>query len=474
MAGRLIDTARGAYVRSPPFVRRSLAPLVAMLPTRLKFGSRYRTWRERTAKAEADPAYAAEQQLSSLRHLIAKAHEGSPYYRPLIEKAFGPDFDPMRLEIADLRRMPILTKADLRAAGDRALAVPRWQVDVAETSGSNAEKPFSFFLDKDRSAREMAFVYSVWAQAGYTERDARATLRGVGVGPGGALKHEWDPALRELRLSAFPLSRDDAALYLDQIDRRGIRYLYGYPSSIELFCRQMRALGRTPRLPFRGLLLISEPVYDHQRRIIADVLGEVPIATFYGLSEKAIFGAELPDEPGVYASNPLYGIAELITDCGRPVTEPGREGRLVGTGFLSTGMPFIRYDTGDSARLIEPPGPSNGYRLKVQALSPRRKPDYLVGVDGNRLVTMDLTPEQGHFFAGVQEFQFYQDTPGEVLIRYVPASDGDIEDVERLASYLGGRAGGRLQFSTQPVDRIAGGRGGKRAFIDQRLVVSLD
>ena len=202
----------------------------------------------------------------------------------------------------------------------------------------------------------MAFVYDSWARAGFTETDAKIVLRGVGIDNTGKVLSEWEPALRELRLSAFPLTREHVAMYLDLIDKHQVQYLYGYPSAIEVMGRHMHRLGRKPKLPILGVLPISEPLYDHQRRTIAAAFGpQAKIAHFYGLSEKAVFGAELPDEPGVYASNPLYGIAELVTDCGTPVTEPGREGRLVGTGFISTGMPFIRYDTGDSARLIELP-----------------------------------------------------------------------------------------------------------------------
>jgi phenylacetate-CoA ligase len=89
----LMDVARGAYVRSPEVVRRSLAPLVSLVPTRLKFGGNYRQWRERIALASADPAYAAEQHLTSLRAIVGRAHALSPFYRGLIERALGSGFD---------------------------------------------------------------------------------------------------------------------------------------------------------------------------------------------------------------------------------------------------------------------------------------------------------------------------------------------------------------------------------------------
>lgn len=467
-----LDRARGAYVRSPASLRRVLRPLMGLVPARLKFGPTYRRWRHDIARASSDPVFAADQHLASFRALLAKAHAGSPFYRDLIESAFGTRFDPNTIMLSDLGRLPILDKAALRAAGEAALAVPRGEVDHAETSGSNAEAPFHFYLDKNRSTREMAFVYDVWSRVGFSESEARVCLRGFGLDPHGRNIHDWDPALRELRLSVFPMTLEDTALYLDLIDARGVQFIYGYASAIELFCRQMQVLGRAPKRPIRGIMPISEPVFDHQRRIVANTLGNPPFACFYGLSEKVLFAAEVPETPGLYEFNPLYGLAELVDDNGEPVTEVGREGRLIGTGFLSTGMPFIRYETGDFARLAQLPTQGNGQRLRVTDLTPRRKPSFLVARDGSRVVTIDLTPDHSNALEGIAEFQFYQDQPGEVLIRYVLAESGQPEDAARMASELERRCHRRLSFRTQPVDQIATGRHGKRAFIDQRLDIT--
>ncbi|TGQ42059.1 MULTISPECIES: hypothetical protein [unclassified Mesorhizobium] len=264
----------------------------------------------------------------------------------------------------------------------------------------------------------------------------------------------------------------DAEVYLDLIDARAISYFYGYPSAIELFCRHMRTLNRTPKRPVKGMMMISEPVYQHQREIIRGVLGDVPLSCFYGLSEKVLFAEELPGSPGSYEFNPLYGLAELVDAAGAPVTETGKEGRLIGTGFLSTGMPFIRYDTGDSARLLELPNEANGQRLKVQTIMPRRNVDYLVAADGSRIVTTYLVPDDPAFFDGIEEVQFYQDRPGEVLIRYILTAGAQSASAKRVAETLVDRACGRIQFYLKHVDRIAAGRGGKRALVDQRLDMS--
>jgi len=469
----LMDVARGAYVRSPAPLRRMVAPLVSLIPTQTKFGSTYRSWRARIARANADTALASSENLAALRAVMAKAHEGSSFYRKQIDDALGCAFDFSTMERSDLSLLPVLRKEDIRAAGDTMLAVPKYLVDKGDTSGSNGEKPLSFYLDKDRSGREMAFVFDSWARAGFRETDSKIVLRGVGIDNTGKVLSEWEPALRELRLSAFPLTREHVSMYLDLIDQHQVRYLYGYPSAIEVMGRHMHALGRSPKLPILGVLPISEPLYEHQRRTIAAAFGpQLKIAHFYGLSEKVLFANELMDEPGVYAFNPIYGFAELLDEQGRQITTPGVEGRVVGTGFLSTGMPFIRYDTEDRATLVELPSEANGQRLKVRDLTPRRKPGFLITATGNRLVTVDFTPESPRFFKGIDEYQFFQDRPGHCTIRYILANDGQEQDALSIARDLQTRSQNRIQFTVERVKSLAGGRAGKRAFIDQRLDVS--
>ncbi|WEZ85873.1 hypothetical protein P6U16_23035 (plasmid) [Rhizobium sp. 32-5/1] len=140
-------------------------------------------------------------------------------------------------------------------------------------------------------------------------------------------------------------------------------------------------------------------------------------------------------------------------------------------------MPFIRYDTGDFGKLAQLPTPENGERLRVRALTPRRKPEFLISVSGQRIVTAMMTmmvssdaydPE---LFRGISEFQFYQDTPGDVVIRYMLDRDGSQADIERFRSYMTERCQGHLAFQVEEVSQIATGLSGKRAFIDQRLDV---
>ncbi len=467
-----LDAARGAYVRSPAFVRRTLAPFLRLLPTSFIYGRTYRQWRATIARGGSDDDFAQNFQLTALRQLMAKAYAGSPFYAELFERTFGSGFDAATMTLADFRLLPVLDKDALTSAGDAMLAVPKASMDIAHTSGSNGEPPFSFYLDKDRSVREIAFVHNVWRRTGYEPDQAKVVMRGFASQEPGSKNYEWSPALRELRLSVFPMSRTDAAQYLDLIDRRRVRYLYGYPSGIETFARHLNRLGRRPKLPLLGIMPISEPLYAHQRRLFRGIFGDVPIAPFYGLSEKTLFAAELAGQPDIYEFDPLYGVAELIADDGTSVTKIGQEGRLVGTGFVSTGMPFIRYDSQDRAKLVQLPSLQNGERLRVTGIMPRRKPDFLISHGGDRIVAIDLTPEDPAFFEDIEGYQFYQNTPGLCVIKYVATPGGGDEKVERIRRELTRIAEGQLDFVVQRVDGLENPGSGKRAYIDQRLNIS--
>jgi phenylacetate-CoA ligase len=464
----VLDIARGAYVRSPKMVRNAVAPALALLPMLFQYGKTYYALRADIARSRVDSGFAETRQLAALRALLTKAHRGSTFYRARIESALGSRIDFRTIGFDDLAELPVLTKDEIREAGDTVLAAPPESLDRASTSGSSGQ-PLLFWLDKDRSPREFAFVNNVWSQTGYCEGDARCVLRGLLLADIDKRPFEWEGGLKELRCSPFAMTGERMNLYLDMIDRRAISYLHGYPSAIEILCRHMWRTGRRPLAGIRGVFPISEPLYSFQRDLIRTVLPEAAIAPFYGLSERVLFAGERRGREGEFAFEPLYGHAELLDDDGEPVTRAGARGRIVGTGFLSTGMPFIRYETGDSAELVEPACEENAWRLCVRAIKPRRKPEFLIGAEGNRIVTPTIVPVSPDKFFGVSEFQFYQDTPGRCLIKVVPAAGCGEAEARLFLHEMQSRVGSAIQFELTLADELASDARGKRAVVDQRL-----
>jgi phenylacetate-CoA ligase len=256
--------------------------------------------------------------------------------------------------------------------------------------------------------------------------------------------------------------------YCEEIRRRRIRFIHGYPSAIAIFASFMLRAGLAPLPWISGVFLTSERLYPGQRDIIMQAFAGATVVPFYGLSEKVAFACARKDDLDVYEFYPLYGYAELLDDDGVPVTVPGAAGRIVSTGLLFPGMPFIRYETGDSAELVALPRADNGYRLAVRGITPKHGTEFFIGRSGALLAVKGIISNLQGTASGIREYQFYQDTPGEAVVRIVPLGPASA-DFSGYQALLNRKTGGELHTVVEVVDRIALSPRGKRKFIDQRL-----
>ncbi|MGK2921857.1 MAG: hypothetical protein ACSLE4_03585 [Methyloceanibacter sp.] len=115
------------------------------------------------------------------------------------------------------------------------------------------------------------------------------------------------------------------------------------------------------------------------------------------------------------------------------------------------------------------PDEHNAWRLKARAITPRRQPKFLVGAEGNRIVTPTIVPVHPDKFFGVSEFQFYQDAPGRCVVKVVLRTGCGEPEARLFVGELQGRVGAGIRFDLALVSELAGNARGKRLFIDQRL-----
>ena len=462
----LLDIARGAYSRLPPQTRSTLASFLRFVPEDLKWGSSYRTWRALLAEARNDPAIVRQHQDRARLAMVAAARQ-SPYYRALFEDVFGDGFEPAQL-LADANwvRIPILSSAMVAAQARDLCTRPPETLDTGSTGGSSGA-PVKFYLDRNRSPIEYAFVHDAWSRAGFRPGDPRCVFRGLELSNAEATHMQYDPALAELRCSVFHLTDATMRGYYDEIVRRGIRFIHGYPSAIAIFAAYLLRAGLAPLAQIAGVFLTSERFSANQHEIVRQAFERATLVPFYGLSEKVAFACALPGDPDVFAFDPLYGYTELVDDSGAPVVVAGASGRIISTGLLFPGMPFIRYDTGDSAQLVAPAHAANGYRLTVRGITPKHGTEYLLGRSGSLIAVKGIISNLQGTAYGIREYQFYQDKPGEAVVRLVPLSG--TTDFSSYQELLNRKLAGELHMAVEIVDRIATTPRGKRKFIDQRL-----
>jgi phenylacetate-CoA ligase len=344
---------------------------------------------------------------------------------------------------------------------------PLEELDTGSSGGSSGT-PAKFYLDRNRSPIEYAFVHDAWSRAGFRAGNPRCVFRGLELSNADPAHMEYEPALAELRCSVFHLTDATMHGYYEAIVTRKIRFIHGYPSAIAIFAAFLVRTGRAPLPQIAGVFPTSERFDSAQQEIVRQAFAHASLVPFYGLSEKVAFASAQGDDPDVFGFEPLYGFTELLDEHDAPVVTPGVSGRIVSTGLLFPGMPLIRYDTGDSAELVALPDATNGRRLTVRDIRPKHATEYLIGRSGSLIAVKGMISNLQGTAYGVQEYQFYQDTPGEAVVRLVPLSRG-ATDFSHYRDLLNRKLAGELHVAVEIVDRIAMTPRGKRKFIDQRL-----
>lgn len=455
----------------PRAAKTGLGSLLGLAPPRYLLGGRFRRALRVVQEAQWWPAdRAREYQLRELQRICSLAFEKAPFYRQSFEAA---GFQPGDLKsIEDMAALPTINRSTLRDHLDAmcAASVNGSGVDYISTGGTSGA-PLQFYIGADRSALEYAYLTTTWERCGYRLGMPMAVVRGRIVAEDrDGLRHEYDPILRHHYYSNFHMTDDNMRRYLDHVRGIGPCFLHAYPSSAFALARLVRDRGLARPGNIRGIMAESENVYPDQRAFIEEVLGARMFSS-YGHSEKAVLAAEC-EHSTAYHVWPTYGYMELLDEQGQPVTTPGKRGEIVGTSFINTVVPFIRYRTGDYATYAGDRCEACGRQhTLIQDVEGRWPAGAFVTSDGS-LISMTAVNVHDDTFANARQFQFYQDTPGRTVLRVVATDRFGEEDLARIRRTLARKFDGRLQFDIQIVDSIPLSPRGKAIYVDQRLATA--
>jgi phenylacetate-CoA ligase len=459
---------RRCWAAMPAWARRAAAPLLAHIPPTLALG---RAFREQLALAERSQSWSRDEQvhwqIARLRRLCAWAYEFSPWYRAHFE-ACG--FCPQDLRTpADFERLPTCDARTLRAHADemRVSAAAGVRAEFVSTGGTDG-RPLRFAIDADRSAAEYAHLVASWQRAGYRPELSLAVFRGEVVAPDRTgLRHAWDPLLRRHLYSNFHMTDAEMRRYLAHVETIGPCFLLAYPSSSAALARCLARHQLPPPTNIRGILAGSENVYADERAFV-EATFKARYFSWYGHSEKAVLAAEC-EHATTYHVWATYGYCELLDADGRAVTTPGQRGEIVGTSFINHALPLLRYRTGDTATYVGERCPACGRAaLLLDAVRGHRTHELLVARDG-ALISWTAVNMHDRTFDAVRQFQFRQDTPGEAVLRVVPANGFDAAARQRLLADLGRKLAGRLAIRLEVAAAIPLTARGKATYVDQRL-----
>jgi len=329
-------------------------------------------------RPRGDAGQLAARQRERLRALLARAAARSPFYDRRLAGV-----DPERFELADLVRLPVLSKQEMMTGFDE-LATDRrlTRARVEQHLAASAAEP-SLLLDRyvclasgGSSGLRGIFVQTIEEYAEFLAsflRPAMASLAASGAPPPGGIPVAVVGAASPVHASGFaaaagargyPLRTISAAatLPLAELVRRLNQVqpllLHGHTTKLALLAEEQRA-GRLQIAPV-AVTAMGELLTDTDRVAIGAAFGVPPMNQF-----TCTEGLTGQSDPGgtvlTFASDMC--ITELVDDDNQPVPDGTPSAKVLLTNLYNYTQPLIRYELTD--RFTRHPAGSGGGHLRA-------------------------------------------------------------------------------------------------------------
>ena len=367
-----------------------------------------------------------------------------------------------QMTLADLKRLPTMTKRDARDNGPAMCWSDVPGGSFRYNTGGSSGEPLIFHFGRWRQASDAAGRIRARRWWGVDVGDREVYLWGAPVEliKTDRIKSLRDRLLNQLVLNAFDMSPQNMDAYIAAIRAYRPHCVYGYASSVALLAAHARERGISLQSPaLRVVCTTGEPLYPHQRALIAEVF-KAPVANEFGSRDVGFTAHETPANEMLLMSESI--IVEVLDDDGNAVA-PGGLGEAVMTGLCSEAQPFIRYRTGDMVRLGREPA-SCGRGLHRIAEIAGRSTDFIVRADGAIMHALAVIYVV-RATEGVAEFKLIQHAPSEVEVLCVPDARWQPASAAGIVDGLQKRLGENCRVTIRLVDAIAPEASGKFRYV---------
>lgn len=448
--GSMTSLSTRAYFAAPVWMQHLMISAYGAHLRRQRYGAEQRRNLARIREARwTPPAHVQQQQLETLNEVLAHARRTVPFYAARVPDA------PLG-SVSELGAIPLLRKADVRAAGRAMVSTETPAAALLEVhTGGTTGTPLTVYCDRHALKRNYAFFARFLESAGLPARARVATFAGrIIVPPGRADAPFWryNLAGNAMLCSSYHIGPATVARYAEALAQWRPMFIDSYPSSIAPIARHLLHTGDT-RIRPRAIVTSSETLAPPVRAMISEAFG-CPVYDHYGAAEMAALITQCSE--GAYHANADYGVVEVIKD-GRPV-RAGETGEIVATGFINRVMPFIRYATGDLAVRGDSAPCACGSPFPKLSEILGREDDVLVTPEGHRVGRLDPIFKA---VSSLTETRIVQDAADHVRVELVCEAALEEAELATLERGLHDRLGPsmRIEFVRLPrLERTSSGK----------------
>ena len=326
-----------------------------------------------TASREQIRAWQDERLVKQVKHVW----DNVPYYRKKMEeKGLTPD-DIKGVE--DLKKLPFLTKADLREAYPYGLMGEPLKkcVRIQSTSGTTGKRVVAFYTQHDIDLWEDCCARAIVA-AGGSDEDVCQVSYGYGLFTGGP---GLNGGSHKVGCLTIPTSSGNTERQIMFIRDLSATIICCTPSYAAYLGESMKEMGLGPDdIPLKAGIFGAEAWSEEMRQEIQKTMG-IKAYDIYGLTELSGPGVafECSEQTGMHINEDHF-IAEVIDpDTLEPVPD-GTYGELVFTAITKEAFPLIRYRTRDIVKLSHEPCSCG--RTHVKMSKPRGRSDDMLIIRG--------------------------------------------------------------------------------------------
>jgi phenylacetate-CoA ligase len=408
------------------------------------------------------PESLQELQVSRTREFLQRVSRTVPYYQRVFAQV---GFQPEEFRsLADLRRIPLLSKPLIREAGDDLKSSAAGPLVKYNTGGSSGE-PLVFYMGMDRVSHDVAAKWRATRWWDVDIGDPELVLWGspIELGRQDRVKALRDRVFRTRLLPAFEMSSALMDEYLATIRDTRPRMLFGYASALALLAGHAQSRAQT--LAASGIKVVfatGETLYPHQREVIERTFG-APVANGYGSRDAGFIAHQCPR--GSLHLSAEHIVVELLGGDGQPVA-PGEEGEIVVTHLATADFPFIRYRTGDMAAMATRPC-GCGRGLPAFERVTGRSTDMIHTPSGNTMHALALIYEVRDK-PGVEAFKFIQAEDMSLELQVVAGAAFHDRIEAEIRQGLLARMGPGTQLTIRRVESIPAEKSGKYRYVVSR------
>ena len=293
-----------------------------------------------TASREEILAIQNEKIVKQVRH----AYENVKYYRDLMD-AKGVKPEDIR-GVEDIKKLPFLSKADLREAYPYGLLGTDLKdcVRIQSTSGTTGKRVVAFYTQHDIDLWEECTARAIIA-AGGSKDDVVQVAYGYGLFTGGAGIHGGSHKVGCLTL---PMSSGNTERQIQFMMDLEATILCCTPSYAAYIGETLAEQGYKPSdNKLKAGIFGAEPWTEEMRRSIEKSLG-IKAYDIYGLTEISGPGVafECEEQKGMHINEDHFYVEIIDPETGEVLPE-GSKGELVFTCLDKEAFPLIRYRTRD-------------------------------------------------------------------------------------------------------------------------------